>query len=648
MAHAERVDDHIVINTGFNEKELVRMIPGAGWKPALSAWTAPLSWASCKIMRGVFRDSLTVGPELAAWSWNEMDKRINPSLALRMETDVDFLDDVQSRSGWKLFPYQRAGCKFLTVARQALLADEMGTGKTIQTISALRGLKQQGEQPFPALIIAPNSMKLTWLKEFKEWYPELVVIAVSGSAAQRRKLLEQKAHVYIMNWESVMLHSRLAPYGSVALKKCTDHGGSDPKVTEAKCEVHHKELNKIAFKTVVCDEAHKMKSPQTKQTRGVWAVGHQPSVEFRFALTGTPIANDPGDLWSLMHFIDPKEYPTRTKFIDRYALMSWNAFGGMDIIGVRPETKDEFYEVLDPRFRRMPKSLVLPFLPPKIPITRYAPMTAKQEKAYDQMVSGLIAKIDEGLILSTNPLTQMLRLIQFSSAYATLDETVDETTGAITAKVRLALPSNKIDELLEVIDDLPKGEPLVVMAASRQLIMLADEVLREKHIKTCLIVGGLTPDQRQNAIEDFQAGRVQIILCTIAAGGVGLTLTRAQNIVFLQRSWSMLENKQAIDRVHRIGSEVHESINVIDIVAPGTVEEKQIMVLRQKEARLEEIVRDKETLMNELLTESDPERRALLEKRMKELDERLAQPADEWNFSDPNIMRKLLEDDDDE
>jgi SNF2 family DNA or RNA helicase len=135
-----------------------------------------------------------------------------------------------------------------------------------------------------------------------------------------------------------------------------------------------------------------------------------------------------------------------------------------------------------------------------------------------------------------------------------------------------------------------------VFAESRQLIEMAGRRLEEAGIVTRYIVGGMTEDQRYNATNDFQEGRARAILLTFKAGGEGITLTRANQIAFLQRSWSMLNNKQAEDRVHRIGSEIHRSITITDFVAPDTVEVDQIRVLHEKFDRLQEIVRDRETL----------------------------------------------------
>lgn len=595
MAHADLKEAKIHVWTDWREKDLVKMIPGAKWNATDRTWTIPVSWSSCKVLRGVFQNTLTVGDNLAKWAWDELNTRINPCLELREALDVPESTDPNVKAvlieverqlaerGLNPFTFQRAGAVFLAKAYCALLADEMGTGKTIQTIIALRILHDLGHDVFPALVIAPNTVTINWRNEFATWWPGIRTEIVKGGAQKRKKILDGDADVYIINWEAVRLHSRLAPYGSVRL--------SDE-------EKLPKELNGIPFRTVVADEAHKLKNPQAKQTRAVWQVGHQPTVEFRFALTGTPLANAPDDLWSLLHFVEPSEWPQKTRYVDRYCQLSWNAWGGMDVLGIRPETRDEFFSILDPRMRRMPKELVLPFLPPKLRQPRYTEMSTKQAKAYKAMAEEMIVETDDGqVIVATNNLTRNTRLSQFASSYAEVNENND---------VRLTDPSNKLDELMEILEELGDDEPLVVAAESRQLIELAvarlekaqhDRIKANKSPQAytySLITGGQTTDERAAAVQNFQTGVTRICLFTIQAGGVGLTLTRGRVLVFLQRSWSMLNNVQAEDRVHRIGSEVHDNILIIDLVTPGTVEEGQIERLYVKFQRLQEIMRDKD------------------------------------------------------
>lgn len=332
-----------------------------------------------------------------------------------------------------------------------------------------------------------------------------------------------------------------------------------------------------------------MKDPKSKQTRACWAVQHGKDVKFAFGLTGTPIANHPGDLWAIMHGIAPEDYPVRTKYIDRYCMQGYSPFGGLNIVGVMPNTEAEFRQILNPRMRSMPKELVLPFLPPRVhPEPRYVEMSPKQRKAYKQMEDDMLTRLEDGtMIFATNSLTRNTRLLQFSSAFATVDD---------DGNVRLSEPSSKLDELDNIIDEMD-GQPLVVVAESSQLIYLAQARMEKRGISYRMITGDVAVPVREQNIIDFQEGRVQVMLMTIKAGGVGITLTRAGVMVFLQRSWSMVDNSQCEGRVHRIGSEIHDKIVIIDMVASGTVEEMQIPRLHEKLNRLQEIVRHRETLL---------------------------------------------------
>src|SRR5690606_25052376 len=112
-----------------------------------------------------------------------------------------------------LYPFQRAGVQFLIHARRALLADEMGTGKTVQVAVALREMAAAGMDPFPALVVAPNSVKTVWERELKKWAPDVTVAVVRGSKAARVKAIDSGADVGIVNWETTWRHSRVAGYG---------------------------------------------------------------------------------------------------------------------------------------------------------------------------------------------------------------------------------------------------------------------------------------------------------------------------------------------------------------------------------------------------------------------------------------------------
>ena len=581
-------DEHIVIASTLpmRDKDRILTLPGARYDTKQHRFLAPLTWATARMLHGVFGDQLDVSEKLQEWKQHEWETRVWPSKALREAWDTDGAQD--------LFPFQRAGVQFLAYAQRALLCDEMGTGKTVQTIRTLAELHSRGEDPFPAIVVAPKNMVITWRKEFERWWPGIKVNVVLGSAAKRKQIFDQPAHVYVINYEGVRGHSRLAPYGSIRLKRCIKCDPTLPDVaanSQKRCEWCKKDLNFKPWRTVIVDEAHRMKDPKAKQTRAIWSLRTE-ATRFVYCLTGTAIANAPHDMWPSLHLAAPKEFPSRSKYMDRYCQSLYNPFAqGAQIIGLQEGTKPEFFDIVDPRMRRMPKDAVLPWLPKKTYSQRYIEMTPKQAKAYEQMEAGLIAQIDAGVVVASNPLVQLTRMSQFASAFAEIE--------ADTGEVKLSLPSNKVDAMFEVLEELD-GDPLVVFAQSRQLIQLAQNALDRAKYNYSLIVGGQTAEERELHKENFQKGHTKIILCTIAAGGIGITLTAAHTALFLQRSWSMVENSQAEDRVHRIGAEIHDKVNIVDLVSIGTVEERQRIVLGQKLDRLEEVMRDRETLLRVL------------------------------------------------
>ena len=580
-AYAKFTSDYI-----FRDKDILMTVPGVAYRAKQDAFVAPLTWALCVAARGVFGASLELSVAVQQWAWNEVNTRVNPSLDLRLATDAPVGELYEGDEA--LFPFQRAGVKFLSLARRAILGDDMGSGKTIQAIATMRTAHARGERVFPALVVAPSGMVLTWEAEIHKWFPEARVGVVKGTKAKRDKMLASDLDIFVINWELVRMHSRLAPYGSIRLKRCHVCEKNLPETNkQASCEACDKELNKIKFATLIVDEAHRLKSPKAKQTRAVWAVGHSSDLEYCIAMSGTPIADAPDDFWSILHLVHPQEHPSRTKFIDRYCATSFNPWsGGLTITGLARDTMSELFSAVDPRMRRMPKEVVLPFLPKKVYSTRYADMPPRQAKAYQMMAEQMIAITEEGVpVIATNELSKLTRLSQFASSMV---EMVDN-------EIEMVGPSNKVDALIELLEEMDQ-EPLVVFALHRQLIELAAARLLKEKISYSMIVGGQTMDEREQAKQAFQNGEVRVVLCTLGAGGVGITLTRSNTLAFLEMSWSNIDNKQAEDRVHRIGSEIHDKVHIIDIIAPGTVEVNQRATLERKKGRLEEIVRDKDTI----------------------------------------------------
>ena len=576
MPSAEIEGNEIIITTEYRDRYSIKSVPGAKWNQT-GNWRLPLSWASCMALRGVFGGRLDIGEKLQAWAWEEKTNRIDPCIELRSATDAE--------GDERLFPPQRAGVKWLQATKRGLLGDPMGTGKTRQLLLAIP------DDGWPALVVTPNSVRTGWKQEVEKLGLDIEVRILDGSAAQRKKQLQdvedgQKILV-IVNWEALRTLSRLAPYGSIALTRCLDHSGEDPAISETRCEVHIKPLNRITWRTVIRDEAHRAKDPSSKQTRASWALQHASSVRYCWDATGTPIAQHLGDLWAIMHGNSPEDFPRKSAFIERYALATWNSWGSLDVGGSNPATSEELFSFLDPRFRRVPKEVLLPFLPAKTRQEWVCQMTKKQKDAYNEMAETMIAELESGVLVTTNPLSQYTRLMQFSSAYAEIQD---------DGSVALQNPSCKVEALMDILENL-EGESVAVGMVSRQLLELCAEELRKKNITFSVVVGGQTMDERANAVKDFQDKSVRVILLTVQSGGTGITLTTAPYLIMLQRSWSLIDNMQTEDRVHRIGSEQHTQVTIIDVLTEGTMEtNRQIERLQEKGANLNEILRDAETL----------------------------------------------------
>jgi SNF2 family DNA or RNA helicase len=564
VPHVELQDNRIVLTAEWREREAVKELPGHKYDAEDRTWYLPLSWSSCVQARGVFGETLTIGEGLNTWAADDVQNRIAPCLALRDAEDADIIGP----NAAKLEKRQRAGVAFMSRARRALCADGMGSGKTVQAISAVEELAALGENVFPVVVVAPNSMCHRWKQEIETWSPGRTVEVIAGGAAKRRRIIETEPDWLIINWEALRSHTRVSGYGYIRLTDRDKQG---------------KELNAIRPKTVIADEAHRAKNPKSQQTRAWWYLSHHAT--FSFAFTGTPVANTPEDLWSIMHGISPEEWPSKTQWVDRYGLIQWNPFGGMSIVGIKAETREEMFRILDPRFIRRPTQVVIPNIAKKLPPQiREIDLVAKQRKAYDQMRKEMLAELESGVLMATSPLTKLTRLSQLAAAYGVVDENGD---------LRLAEPSATLDAFDDILEELG-DEPTIAFAESRQLIELAGARLTRNRIDHALITGSIEPHQRQLSVDRFQRGEIRVLLLTLGAGGEGLTLTATRFPVFLQESFSLVRNLQAVDRAWRRGQD--RDVQPIVIRPRDTIAERVGQVRIEKEARLEEVVRDEQTL----------------------------------------------------
>lgn len=589
-AELDPTTNQIWLDSEWRWKDQIKTIPGTKFSSDEQRWHLPVSWSACLALRGTFGAELEIGPNLVAWATRERTDRVDPCLAVRNATEWPEGDPA-------LYWWQRSGAEFIARGKRVLIADDPGAGKTATTIRGLAQLQAEGTNVFPILVICPTSVKRSWAREFEHWWPGVVTQVVKGTVTQRRKQLATPAHVYVMNIESIRTHSRIAPYGSFSLAKCIKHGGENPKITEAKCQVHEKELNRMKFGAVVFDEAHRGKDGKALQTRAIKAAAGDTPI--RIALTGTPTANDVTDLWSILNFLEPGEFASKTRWIDRYIETMKNAFGGLLVLGVRPSARAEFEGMLYPRMRRMSEDVILTFLPPIVYERRDCEMSPKQAKAYKDISEEFKAELADGSVaFAGSDLIKTKFLIQFASSYASIDtETTIDEYGFPKVKQKAILmdPSAKLDAFMDDIESFGDSQ-VAVMAVSRQLLELLSARLTKAKIPHGMITGKTSEDDRQEAMDKFQDGKLKFILFTTGAGGTGVTLTAARYLCRLQLPFSFVDYKQSLRRVRRIGAERHENIIVIDYVTEGTLDEHVFDVVAKKEENFEDVVKDREAL----------------------------------------------------
>lgn len=613
MVHATLAPtgDQIFLDVAWNEIELVKSIPGSRYAGVAKQWSLPLSWASMVSLRGMFQHHFTYDQALSDWTWQIRHQRIDPAVHLRqvLELPVDDTDPLSQ----SMYAFQRADVAFMRIAGSGLLGNEAGTGKTVSLLSLLRSyeldyaVSQDEVQTYaeftalPALVVCPNSVKHHWARRVPTWLPEANAYVIEKGTVSGRKLLAEASNdptaLVIINYESVRLFSRLAPYGSVKLKRCRE---CDPRygddIRSSQCHVHPKELNGFGFHSVIVDEAHRIGEPTSQQTRAVWSVIHDASVRYRWAATGTP--DNISRLWPIMHAVAKDDYPSKGKWMDRYALYAYNFQGGMNVVGLRQDTRDEAYRVLDPRFRRMLREIVLPQLPPRTREIRYAELTPAQRKTYDALDTQLHTRLEDGtLLMNHDRLVSRMRQMQFASGSVTVEKPDEDDV--TTWRVTMQEPSPKLDVFEEVLDELG-AKRFVVACVNRDLVAMAAERLMRRGIRHAVIVGGVSAEEQVQYTEDLKSGALTALVFTIAAGGEGLDMSGADTEIFLQRDWSLIKDIQTEDRTLRIGSEVHQSIRVIDIVTRNTIEEKQVTKLHEKLEQLDEITRDRQQLATRL------------------------------------------------
>lgn len=260
VLHDEKDDKLEIKDWQYVSRELLSGIPSSTYKKKTDSWEFSKTWQTALALQNTFTNNLTISAEVMEWMTKLYNDTIIPAYNLR--------DSLSQEEGFEfLFPHQKVDAEFLANSKRVLLANDQGTGKSQGSFAGIRLLHERGEKVFPVLVACPNSTKFGWVDEVKKvWYnnppedmPELNIVVIDGTPAKKRKAFESVMEspdnsVIIINWESLRSHSRLKPFGSTTLKKCSECAKIETSVKPASCETHIKELNKINFGSVIGDE----------------------------------------------------------------------------------------------------------------------------------------------------------------------------------------------------------------------------------------------------------------------------------------------------------------------------------------------------------------------------------------------------------
>ena len=454
----------------------------------------------------------------------------------------------------------------------ALLLD-MGTGKTKVTLDTAAYLFEKGHVEF-VLVVAPKGVIANWEGEIKTHLPprikrELVLWNPNLSKERRDTLKElyrytdpeghrtpgRKLKFLLMNVEAFQ--------------------------TEKGTEVADLFVKK--FKTfMVVDESTTIKNRKAKRTKALCAVGR--GAVYRRILTGSPVTHSPLDLFSQMAFLDPKilGFKSYYAFQGRYSVVDRRTMGAHSfnqVVGFR--RLDELTEKLSEHSFRVKKEDCLD-LPAKIYTKREVVLTKEQEKAYKQMKKLALARLDSGELSTTqNVLTQIMRLQQICCGNLTDDDGKTHP-----------LPSNRIKELLKLCDEV-QGKAIIWATWTADIRSIADALRDCYGVQAVATLHGETPDsERPQIVKSFQdkQSELRFLVGHPKTGGYGLTLTAASTVIYYSNSYDLELRVQSEDRAHRIGQ--HNKVTYVDLLSPGTIDEKIVKSLRDKIKVADQILGD--------------------------------------------------------
>ena len=405
--------------------------------------------------------------------------------------------------------YQLEGIRFLRESSSALLADEMGLGKTVQTAVALRLGRQEYRR---ILIISPASLCLNWQREIERWAPELAVRRVLGTATDRNYTYRLPIQILITSYEQI------------------------------RTDCHTLSAN-VRFSLVIVDEAQRLKNKNSAINQACRIIPRERS----WALTGTPLENEPRDLVAVFGFVKPQ--------LIRDAM-----------------SRSQIHEAMKPYFLRRTKSEVLRELPPIIFREIPLELGRQQRQAYEQTWNSRQTLRDvDPREAGAGMLALLTRLKQICN--------FDEASGE---SVKLEI----LQEMLRRIE--LTGQKVLVFS---QYVKALRKISTAITIPHDIFHGGLSMSQRDSILDTFrQQPGPRALLISLQAGGVGLNLQEASTVILFDRWWNPAKEDQAIHRAHRYGRD--SPLEVIRFLVENSIEERIDTVLQTKRALFDEYVTD--------------------------------------------------------
>lgn len=436
-----------------------------------------------------------------------------------------------------LRPYQQQGLDWLQFLREyelaGILADDMGLGKTIQTLAHLAVEKRAGRMRRPCLIIAPTSLLGNWKREAEQFTPKLRVLVLQGP-------------------------DRHAGFGAIE-----DH---DLVLTTYPLLTRDDEvLLSQHWHYLILDEAQQIKNPRARSAQVVRTL----EANHRLCLTGTPMENHLGELWAQFDFLLPGFLGDQKTFNQRYRKP-------IEQEGDRG-TLERLRQRTAPFILRRTKDRVARELPPKTELLRTTALDARQGALYESIRLSMEKKVREAVErqgLARSHITILDALLKLRQVCC--DPRLIRTAELATHNIRSA----KLEMLMELVPELlEEGRRILLFSQFTSMLTLIGEQLEQRGIAYTKLTGQTR--KREEAIERFRQGGVDLFLISLKAGGVGLNLTEADTVIHYDPWWNPAVETQATDRAHRINQD--KPVFVYKLVTEGTVEEKILALQAQKQ-----------------------------------------------------------------